>query len=322
MSKVRPFGAGSRRRARRVETASARRGGRRPWWNACRVGSPGDDRPLHEAAPEGAPRPLPRRSGRDHYKARPPRGGPALPGRPRRCHREGQGHRTRRRPAAAVPRRPQGHLCSARPRPLGQGEGTYRPAHPGCRHRRRRPGARARRGREGAGPESRDEYVAERVFWVPKEARWGGDEGIKAKAKQAGIGQIIDAAMVAIERDNPTLKGVLAKSYGRPQLDKQRLGELVDLISTIGFGTEEHRSKDILGRVYEYFLGEFALAEGKKGGQFYTARSVVQLLVEMLAPYKGRVYDPCCGSGGMFVQSERFIEAHGGRIGDISVFGQ
>src|SRR6266542_3047835 len=141
---------------------------------------------------------------------------------------------------------------------------------------------------KGADPESRDEYVAERVFWVPKEARWGGDEGIKAKAKQAGIGQIIDAAMVAIERDNPTLKGVLAKSYGRPQLDKQRLGELVDLISTIGFGTEEHRSKDILGRVYEYFLGEFALAEGKKGGQFYTARSVVQLLVEMLAPYKGR----------------------------------
>jgi type I restriction enzyme M protein len=172
---------------------------------------------------------------------------------------------------------------------------------------------------KGADPESKDEYVAERVFWVPKEARWSH---IQANAKQAGIGQIIDDAMVAIERDNPSLKGVLAKNYGRPQLDKQRLGELVDLISTIGFGSEEHRSKDILGRVYEYFLGEFALAEGKKGGQFYTARSVVRLLVEMLAPYKGRVYDPCCGSGGMFVQSERFIEEHGGKVGDISIYGQ
>jgi len=172
---------------------------------------------------------------------------------------------------------------------------------------------------KGADPESKDEYVAERVFWVPKEARWSH---IQANGKQAGIGQLIDNAMVAIERDNPTLKGVLSKNYGRPQLDKQRLGELVDLISTIGFGTEEHRSKDILGRVYEYFLGEFALAEGKKGGQFYTARSVVRLLVEMLAPYKGRVYDPCCGSGGMFVQSERFIEEHGGKVGDISIYGQ
>ncbi len=172
---------------------------------------------------------------------------------------------------------------------------------------------------KGADPESKDEYAAERVFWVPKEARWAH---IQANAKQAGIGQIIDDAMVAIERDNPILKGVLAKNYGRPQLDKQRLGELVDLISTIGFGTEEHRSKDILGRVYEYFLGEFALAEGKKGGQFYTARSVVRLLVEMLAPYKGRVYDPCCGSGGMFVQSERFIEEHGGKVGDLSIYGQ
>ncbi len=172
---------------------------------------------------------------------------------------------------------------------------------------------------QGADPESKDEYVAERAFWVPKEARWAR---IQASAKQAGIGQIIDDAMVAIERDNPTLKGVLAKNYGRPQLDKQRLGELVDLISTIGFGGAEHRSKDLLGRVYEYFLGEFALAEGKKGGQFYTARSVVRLLVEMLAPYKGRVYDPCCGSGGMFVQSERFIEEHGGRVGDISIYGQ
>ncbi len=172
---------------------------------------------------------------------------------------------------------------------------------------------------EGADPESKDEYVAERVFWVPKEARWAF---IQANAKQPRIGQLIDDAMVAIERDNPSLKGVLSKNYGRPQLDKHRLGELVDLISTIGFGTEEHRSKDILGRVYEYFLGEFALAEGKKGGQFYTARSVVRLLVEMLAPYKGRVYDPCCGSGGMFVQSERFIEEHGGKVGDLSIYGQ
>jgi len=172
---------------------------------------------------------------------------------------------------------------------------------------------------EGANPEERDEYEAKRVFWVPKEARW---PLIQANAKQARIGQILDDAMSAIERDNPILKGVLAKSYGRPQLDKHRLGELVDLISTIGFTDAQHRSKDLLGRVYEYFLGEFALAEGKKGGQFYTARSVVQLLVEMLAPFKGRVYDPCCGSGGMFVQSERFIEEHGGRVGDISIYGQ
>ncbi|MGK4003770.1 class I SAM-dependent DNA methyltransferase [Sorangium sp. So ce1036] len=172
---------------------------------------------------------------------------------------------------------------------------------------------------EGADPEDRDEYRAERVFWVPKEARWAV---VQASAKQAKIGQLIDDAMVAIERDNPSLKGVLPKNYGRPQLDKQRLGELVDLIGTIGFGAREDQSKDILGRVYEYFLSEFALAEGKKGGQFYTPRSVVRLLVEMLAPYKGRVYDPCCGSGGMFVQSERFIEEHGGRVGDISVYGQ
>ncbi|XWL04112.1 class I SAM-dependent DNA methyltransferase [Sorangium sp. So ce307] len=172
---------------------------------------------------------------------------------------------------------------------------------------------------EGADPEDRDEYRAERVFWVPKEARWAG---IQANAKQAKIGQLIDDAMVAIERDNPSLKGVLPKNYGRPQLDKQRLGELVDLIGTIGFGAKQNRSKDILGRVYEYFLSEFALAEGKKGGQFYTPGSVVRLLVEMLAPYKGRVYDPCCGSGGMFVQSEKFIEEHGGRVGDISVYGQ
>ncbi|WP_438037284.1 type I restriction-modification system subunit M [Sorangium sp. So ce204] len=172
---------------------------------------------------------------------------------------------------------------------------------------------------EGADPEDRDEYRAERVFWVPKEARWAA---VQANAKQAKIGQLIDDAMVAIERDNPSLKGVLPKNYGRPQLDKQRLGELVDLIGTIGFGDKRNKSKDILGRVYEYFLSEFALAEGKKGGQFYTPGSVVRLLVEMLAPYKGRVYDPCCGSGGMFVQSEKFIEQHGGRVGDISVYGQ
>ena len=172
---------------------------------------------------------------------------------------------------------------------------------------------------DGADPEDRDEYRAERVFWVPKEARW---PTIQGKAKAPTIGQLIDSGMTAIERDNPSLKGVLPKNYGRPGLDKQRLGELVDLIGTIGLGSKEQRSKDILGRVYEYFLSEFALAEGKKGGQFYTPRSVVRVLVEMLAPYKGRVYDPCCGSGGMFVQSEKFVEEHGGRIGDVSIYGQ
>ncbi len=172
---------------------------------------------------------------------------------------------------------------------------------------------------QGADPEDPDEYRAENIFWVPKEARWSY---LKANAKQPTIGELVDEAMVAIERDNPSLKGVLPKEYARPQLDKQRLGQLIDLISTIGLGERENRSKDILGRVYEYFLAQFASAEGKKGGQFYTPRCVVQLLVEMLAPYKGRVYDPCCGSGGMFVQSEKFIEAHGGRVGDISVYGQ
>jgi type I restriction enzyme M protein len=172
---------------------------------------------------------------------------------------------------------------------------------------------------QGADPEDRDEYVADNIFWVPKEARWGFLQG---KAKQPEIGKLIDDAMVAIERDNPSLKGVLPKTYARPALDKRRLGELIDVVGTIGLGGEEHRSKDILGRVYEYFLSEFASAEGKKGGQFYTPRSVVQTLVTMLAPYRGRVLDPACGSGGMFVQSERFIEAHGGRIGDISIYGQ
>jgi type I restriction enzyme M protein len=171
----------------------------------------------------------------------------------------------------------------------------------------------------GCDPEDRDEYLAERVFWVPKDARWST---IQASAKQPQIGQIIDGAMVAIERDNPSLKGVLPKNYGRPQLDKQRLGELVDLIGTIGLGSKENQSKDILGRVYEYFLGKFALAEGRQSGEFYTPSSVVRLLVEMLAPYTGRVYDPACGSGGMFVSSEKFIEQHGGRVGDLSIFGQ
>jgi type I restriction enzyme M protein len=203
--------------------------------------------------------------------------------------------------------------------------------------------------------EDRDEYIAANIFWVPQEARWSH---LRANAKQPTIGKTLDDALVAIERDNPSLKGVLPKDYARPALDKQRLGELIDLIGSIDFlpspvgrgaggegakregeqaessdlpsprgrgagGEGDVRPKgDILGRVYEYFLGQFASAEGKKGGQFYTARCVVQLLVEMLAPYKGRIFDPCCGSGGMFVQSEKFVEAHGGRIGDISVFGQ
>ena len=167
--------------------------------------------------------------------------------------------------------------------------------------------------------EDRDEYMAENIFWVPRVARWNH---IQANAKQPTIGQLIDDAMVAIEKDNPSLKGVLPKIYAAPTLSKQCLGELIDLIGTIGLGDAASRSKDILGRVYEYFLGRFAEAEGKRGGQFYTARCVVQLLVAMLEPYKGRIYDPCCGSGGMFVQSERFVEAHGGRVGDISIYGQ
>jgi type I restriction enzyme M protein len=172
---------------------------------------------------------------------------------------------------------------------------------------------------KGADPEDRDEYRAYNIFWVPKEARW---ESLQANAKQPTIGKLVDDAMDAIESDNKSLKGVLPKDYARPALDKRRLGELIDLIGTIGLGDAENRSKDILGRVYEYFLAQFASAEGKKGGQFYTPRCVVQVLVEMLAPYKGRVYDPCAGSGGMFVQSEKFVEAHGGRLGDISIYGQ
>jgi len=171
----------------------------------------------------------------------------------------------------------------------------------------------------GADPEDPDEYRAVNIFWVPREARWSH---LKSNARQPTIGKIIDDAMLAIERDNPSLKGVLPKDYAHPRLDKQRLGQLIDLIGNIGLGSKENRSKDILGRVYEYFLSQFASAEGKKGGQFYTPRCVVRVLVEMLAPYKGRVYDPCCGSGGMFVQSEKFIEEHGGKIGDISIYGQ
>ena len=171
----------------------------------------------------------------------------------------------------------------------------------------------------GANAEDPDEYKAENVFWVPPAARW---TYLQNSAKQPTIGKIVDDAMVAIERDNQRLKGVLPKDYARPGLDKHRLGELIDLIGTIGMGDKASRSKDILGRVYEYFLGMFASAEGKKGGQFYTPQSVVRLLVEMLAPYKGRIYDPCCGSGGMFVQSEKFVEAHGGKLGDISIYGQ
>jgi len=167
---------------------------------------------------------------------------------------------------------------------------------------------------KGADPEDPDEYRAESIFWVPPEARWAH---LKAQAKQPTIGKLVDDAMAGIERDNPALKGVLPKDYARPALDKTRLGQLIDLISNIRVGDEEARAKDVLGRVYEYFLSQFASAEGKKGGEFYTPRCVVRLLVEMIEPYRGRVYDPCCGSSGMFVQSEEFIRAHGGRMKNI-----
>jgi type I restriction enzyme M protein len=167
--------------------------------------------------------------------------------------------------------------------------------------------------------ESRDEYTAEGVFWVPPEARW---EFLQSKAKQPEIGKLIDAAMDAVEVENPSLRGVLPKNFARPSLDVRRLGELVDLIAALGLGGTEHRENDLLGRVYEYFLGRFASQEGKGGGEFYTPRSVVKLLVEMIEPYKGRVYDPCFGSGGMFVQSENFVEAHGGQRNDIAVYGE
>ena len=167
--------------------------------------------------------------------------------------------------------------------------------------------------------EERDEYTAENVFWVPEPARWSH---IRAQAKQPTIGKTLDDAMDAIERENPTLKGVLPKVYALPNLDKHNLGKLIDLASGIGLGTQEHRDKDTLGRVYEYFLSKFASTEGRGGGEFYTPTSVVRLLVEMLEPYKGRVYDPCCGSGGMFVQSLKFTEAHNGQRTQLTVYGQ
>ncbi len=171
----------------------------------------------------------------------------------------------------------------------------------------------------GADPEDRDEYRAENVFFVPPSARWSYLQG---RAKLPEIGKDIDNAMDAIERDNASLKGVLPKVYAKENLDPASLGELIDLISNIALGDAKSRSADVLGHVFEYFLGEFALAEGKKGGQFYTPRSVVELLVDMLEPYKGRVFDPCCGSGGMFVQSEKFVLERQGKINDISIYGQ
>ncbi|MBU0473711.1 MAG: type I restriction-modification system subunit M [Bacteroidetes bacterium] len=171
----------------------------------------------------------------------------------------------------------------------------------------------------GADPEDRDEYKAENVFFVPPSARWNY---LLSRAKLPEIGKDVDSAMDAIERDNPSLKDVLPKAYARANLDPTSLGGLIDLIGNIALGDAKSRSADVLGHVFEYFLGEFALAEGKKGGQFYTPRSVVELLVEMLQPYKGRVLDPCCGSGGMFVQSEKFVADHQGRVNDISIYGQ
>jgi type I restriction enzyme M protein len=192
--------------------------------------------------------------------------------------------------------------------------------------------AETRKGYDGAAPEEampqsvretlddRDEYLAEHVFYVPEVARW---EYVQAQAKLPTVGKAIDEAMLAIEKENPRLRGVLPKDYAREQLDKRRLGELVDLIGSIQLGDKENRSKDVLGRVYEYFLGQFASSEGKKGGEYFTPQAVVRVLVEMLEPHEGaRIYDPCCGSGGMFVQSEKFIEQHGGRKGRIAVYGQ
>jgi len=181
-----------------------------------------------------------------------------------------------------------------------------------------------------ADPEDRDEYLADNIFWVPPEARW---DYLQKNAKRAEIGKLVDDAMAAIERDNPALKGVLPKDFARPALDKARLGEIIDLIATIGLGDAESRQQDILGRVYEYFLARFAAAEGKLGGQFYTPQCVVKLLVEMIEPYKGRVFDPCCGSGGMFVSAVKFVQAHASGNGNgrrsrmrlqrnISIYGQ
>lgn len=170
---------------------------------------------------------------------------------------------------------------------------------------------------ENYNPEDRDYYLADNVFWVPKEARW---EYLVANAKQPTIGVLIDDAMDAVERDNSSLKGVLPKNYAREALDKRRLGELIDLFTNTMFTSDN--AKDLLGQVYEYFMGQFADSEGKHGGEFYTPRSIVKLLVEMLEPYRGRIYDPACGSGGMFVWSEKFVQEHSGRAGDIAIYGQ
>lgn len=170
-----------------------------------------------------------------------------------------------------------------------------------------------------ANPEDPDEYAAENVFFVPQIARWSY---MHSRAKLPSIGKDLDDAMEMIEKDNAMLKGILPKVYARPNLDKAALGGLIDLVGNIALGTEAAKSKDLLGRVYEYFLGEFANAEGKKGGQFYTPKSIVRIMVEMIAPYKGRVFDPACGSGGMFIMSEKFVESHKGNINDISIYGQ
>lgn len=171
----------------------------------------------------------------------------------------------------------------------------------------------------GANPEDADEYRAENVFFVPQIARWSY---LHSRSKLPSIGKDLDDAMEAIEKENPTLKGILPKVYARPNLDKASLGGLIDMVGNIALGTEAAKSKDLLGRVYEYFLGEFANAEGKKGGQFYTPKSIVRIMVEMIEPYKGRVYDPACGSGGMFIMSEKFIKEHRGNVEDISIYGQ
>ena len=186
-------------------------------------------------------------------------------------------------------------------------------ADPGSEHYLPNPARRA------AIVESRDEYRSENVFWVPPAARW---PQLQAMAKQPTIGALLDEAMDAIEKENPSLKGVLPKSFARAEIDKRLLGGLVDLIGNIGFTDVDHGADDVLGRVYEYFLGKFAAAEGRNAGEFYTPRSVVRLLVEVIEPYHGRVLDPCCGSGGMFVQSAEFVAAHGGRRDDLAIYGQ
>ncbi len=175
------------------------------------------------------------------------------------------------------------------------------------------------KGFEGANPEDVDEYRAENVFFVPQTARWSY---LLSRAKLPSIGKDIDDAMEAIEKENASLKGILPKIYALPNLHKPSLGELLDLVGRIALGDEASKSKDILGRVYEYFLGEFASLEGKKGGQFYTPKSIVRLMVEMIEPYHGRIFDPACGSGGMFIMSEKFVKEHQGRVDDVAVYGQ